>query len=431
MKHLFLWYFRSNLLIRIILGLFLGAACGIIFGPSIGWVKPFGDIFIRLLKMIVMPVIIFTLVVGAASIHPARLGRIGIKALAIYTITTAFAVTLGLLFGNLFKPGKGMELAEVTDGGAKATEFAPPSLMDTFMNIVPTNPFGAVTEGNILPVIFFCLLFGIGLAYVRNNDKQEVKKAGDTLFSLFNAGAEVMYMVVHWILQYAPIGVFALIAEVFGKQGAEAFGPLAMITGAIYIGFLTHIFLVYGIALSLFKINPFQFFAKAKETTITGFVTRSSGGTLPVSLDIAEHKMGISKGVFSFSLPLGATINMDGTAIYQGVCAIFVGFAIGSPLTFENQLTVIATAVLASIGTAGVPGAGAIMLMMVLNSIGLKIEPGTAVAAAYAMIFGIDALLDMGRTACNVTGDLAVTCVVAKTEDAMDMSYWKHDTPVD
>lgn len=414
------------------LGLVLGAACGVIFGPSMGWVKPFGDIFIRLLKMIVMPVIIFTLVVGAASIHPARLGRVGIKALAFYTVTTAFAVSLGLLFGNFFKPGKGMELAAAATAGPEKTAFEPPSLLDTFMNIVPTNPFAAVTEGNILPVIFFCLLFGIGLAYVKNSDKQEVRHAGETLFAFFNAGAEVMYLVVHWILQYAPIGVFALIAEVFGKQGAQAFGPLAMITGAIYAGYIIHIFIVYGTALSLFRINPLRFFAKAKETTITGFVTRSSGGTLPVSLDIAEHKMGISRGVFSFSLPLGATINMDGTAIYQGVCAIFVGFAIGSPLTFDNQLTVIATAVLASIGTAGVPGAGAIMLMMVLNSIGLKIEPGTAVAAAYAMIFGIDALLDMGRTACNVTGDLAVTCIVAKTEDAMDMTYWQDEkTPDD
>ena len=163
---------------------------------------------------------------------------------------------------------------------------------------------------------------------------------------------------------------------------------------------------------------------------MTAFVTRSSGGTLPVSMEIADAEMGISKGVYSFSLPLGATINMDGTAIYQGVCAIFVGFAIGTPLTFAQQLTIIATAVLASIGTAGVPGAGAIMLMMVLDSVGLKVEAGSPVAMAYAMIFGIDALLDMGRTACNVTGDMAVTCIVAKTENEMDSSYWqKEDRP--
>jgi Na+/H+-dicarboxylate symporter len=157
---------------------------------------------------------------------------------------------------------------------------------------------------------------------------------------------------------------------------------------------------------------------------ITSFVSRSSGGTLPVSMEVAEENMGVSRSVYSFTLPLGATINMDGTAIYQGVCAIFVGFAIGMPLDFGQQLTVIATAVLASIGTAGVPGAGAIMLLMVLESVGLKVEPGTAVAAAYAMIFGIDALLDMGRTSLNVTGDLAATCLVAKTEDEVDMTKW-------
>jgi len=214
---------------------------------------------------------------------------------------------------------------------------------------------------------------------------------------------------------------------VFGKQGAEAFGPLGMTTLAVYLGFAVHMTLVYGGALALFKIDPILFFSKAKEAIVTAFVTRSSGGTLPVSMEIANTEMGISKGVYSFSLPLGATINMDGTAIYQGVCAIFVGFAIGTPLTFAQQLTIIATAVLASIGTAGVPGAGAIMLMMVLDSVGLKVEAGSPVAMAYAMIFGIDALLDMGRAACNVTGDMAVTCIVAKTEQEMDESYWDRE----
>ena len=428
---LFSWYFKSNLLTRILLGLVLGAICGIIFGPSIAWVSPFGEIFIRLLKMIVVPVIVFTLTVGAASVHPSQLGRVGVKALIFYMVTTAFAVTLGLVFGNLFEPGEGMKMAAAA---AKTTEVAadvtPPSLVDTIINVVPKNPYGAIAEGNILPVIFFCLLFGIGLAHVRNSENETVRESGETLFRFFNGSAEVIYLVVQWILQYAPIGVFALIAEGFGKQGAEAFGPLGMTTLAVYLGFAVHMALVYGGALALFKIDPFAFFSKAKEAIVTAFVTRSSGGTLPVSMEIADAEMGISKGVYSFSLPLGATINMDGTAIYQGVCAIFVGFAIGTPLTFAQQLTIIATAVLASIGTAGVPGAGAIMLMMVLDSVGLKVEAGSPVAMAYAMIFGIDALLDMGRTACNVTGDMAVTCIVAKTENEMDSSYWqKEDRP--
>ena len=423
---LFSWYFKSNLLMRILVGLILGAVCGIIFGPKIAWVNPFGEIFIRLLKMIVLPVIVFTLTVGAASVHPSQLGRVGVKALMIYMITTAFAVTLGLVFGNLFQPGAGMEIAATATQVATA-DVAPPSLVDTIINIVPKNPYGAIAEGHILPVIFFCLIFGIGLAHVRNSENEQIRESGETLFRFFNGSAEVIYLVVQWILQYAPIGVFALIAVVFGKQGAEAFGPLGMTTLAVYLAFATHMAGVYGGLLSFFKINPIAFFSKAKEAIVTAFVTRSSGGTLPVSMDIADTEMGISKGVYSFSLPLGATINMDGTAIYQGVCAIFVGFAIGTPLNLSQQLTIIATAVLASIGTAGVPGAGAIMLMMVLDSVGLKVEAGSPVAMAYAMIFGIDALLDMGRTACNVTGDMAVTCIVAKTEQELDESHWDKD----
>jgi len=423
---IFSWYFKSSLLLRILAGLILGAVCGIIFGPKIAWVHPFGEIFIRLLKMIVLPVIVFTLTTGAASVHPAQLGRVGVKALVIYLITTAFAVTLGLICGNVFQPGQGMKLTGAAGEAAKM-DITSPSLIDTLINIVPNNPYGAIAEGHILPVIFFCLIFGIGLAYVRNSADEGIRESGETLFRFFNGSAEVIYLVVHWVLQYAPIGVFALIAEVFGKQGAEAFGPLGITTLAVYIAFMAHMGLIYGGILTVFKISPLAFFNKAKEAIVTAFVTRSSGGTLPVSMDIAGSKMGISKGVYSFSLPLGATINMDGTAIYQGVCAVFVGFAIGTPLTLSQQMTIITTAVLASIGTAGVPGAGAIMLMMVLDSVGLKIETGTPVAMAYAMIFGIDALLDMGRTACNVTGDLTVTCVVAKSEGEMDQSLWDRE----
>ncbi len=423
---LFGWYFKSNLLVRILLGLILGAVCGITFGPAMAWVSPFGVIFIRLLKMIVMPVILFTLTVGAASVHPSQLGRVGAKSLLIYMITTGFAVSFGLICGNLFQPGKGMQIAAGATEGIKA-DVSAPSLVDTLINLVPVNPFGVIADGNVLPVIFFCLIFGIGLAYVRNSEDEQISRSGETVFRFFNGGAQIMYLVVHWILQYAPIGVFALIADVFGKQGAEAFGPLGWTTLAVYLAFVGHMLLVYGGMLLVFKISPLAFFSKAKEAIVTAFVTRSSGGTLPVSMDTAGSKMGISQGVYSFSLPLGATVNMDGTAIYQGVCAIFVGFAIGAPLTFSQQLTIIATSLLASIGTAGVPGAGAIMLMMVLESVGLKVEPGSPVAMAYGMIFGIDALLDMGRTACNVTGDLAVTCVVAKTEKEMDLSAWQKD----
>ena len=419
------WYFKSSLLIRILAGLTLGAIAGIFWGPEIEVISPVGDIFVNLLKMIVMPVVISTLIVGAGSIHPAQLGRVGVKALSIYMITTGFAVAMGLFFGNLFQPGKGMELIEKGGPALDTATMKTPSLVETIVNIVPLNPFGAISSGQILPSIFFCLLFGIAIAYLKQHENKHIKSVATTIYNFFEGFAEVMYLMVSWILQYAPIGVFALIAVVFGKQGAEAFGPLGMTTLVVYLAFTAHIIFVYGGGILLFKLNPILFFKKAKEAMVTAFVTRSSSGTLPVSMDIAANEMGIDRGVYSFSLPLGATINMDGTAIYQGVCAIFIGFAIGSPLDFSQQMTIIATAVLASIGTAGVPGAGAIMLMMVLNSVGLSVDPGTPVAMAYAMIFGIDALLDMGRTITNVTGDLTVTCIVAKSEKEIDMSFWK------
>lgn len=427
-KGLFAWYFNTNLLTRILVGLVLGIIAGMVFGKSILWVSPFGDILVRLLKMIVMPVVIFTLVVGGASIHPSRLGRIGVKALAWYMLTSAFAVAIGLAIGNLFKPGSGMNLGDV--GAAAGKALNPPSMMDTFMAIIPTNPFAAITSGNILAVIFCSILFGMALAHLRDNKDERIKDAANTVFNFFDGCAEIMYKVVHWVLQYAPIGVFALIAVVFAKQGAQAFGPLATITAAVYIGLAVHLLLVYCGLLTAYRINPLQYLMKIREAFVTAFVTRSSGATLPVSMEVAEEKLGVSKGVYSFTLPLGATINMDGTAIYQGVCAIFVGLAIGMPLTISQQLTVIATAVLASIGTAGVPGAGAIMLLLVLDSVGLKVEPGSAVAAAYAMILGIDALLDMGRTGLNVAGDLAVTTVIAKSEGELNPAFWEGQTAV-
>jgi Na+/H+-dicarboxylate symporter len=416
------WYFNSNLLVRILIGLILGAVAGIAFGPAIAWVSPLGDLFVRLLKMIVMPVVIFTLIVGTASISPSRLGKVGVKILIFYMVTSAFAVGIGLLFGNLLHPGEGLNLMGAADVAGR--ELKQPSLVQTFLEIVPKNPFAAITSGKILPTIFASVLFGIGLSTIRENKDENIRKAAETVYAFFTGCSEIMYKVVHWVLQFAPIGVFALIAVVFGKQGAKAFGPLLSVTGAVYLALAVHIVVVYGGILAFNKLSLKKFLSKAKTPALTAFVTRSSGGTLPVTMETAEHKMGVSRGVYSFTLPFGATLNMDGTAIYQGVCAMFIAFAINMPLDFTQQMTIIITAVLGSIGTAGVPGAGAILLLLVLNSVGLKVEAGSAVAMAYAMIFGIDALLDMGRTATNVIGDLAGTTVVAKLENEIDMSCW-------
>lgn len=405
----------------------LGAVFGLIAGhygydeAVATYIKPFGDLFVRLLKMLVMPIILASLVVGAASISPARLGRVGVKIVFYYLVTSAFAVLFGLLMGNIFNVGTGISLGT---GEGKAIEAQPPSLVDTLLNIVPTNPFASLTNGAVLQVIFFAIVLGIAITYLMNREEERVRKSAETLLRAFDGLAEAMYLIVGGVMQYAPIGVFALIAYVMASQGVKVVGPLAKVVVAAYVGMVLQILIVYAVLLKVFGLDPVKFLKKAKDAMLTAFVTRSSSGTLPVTMRVAEEEMGIDRGIFSFTLPLGATINMDGTALYQGVTVLFVANAIGHPLTLGQQLIVVLTAVLASIGTAGVPGAGAIMLAMVLQSVGLDLTAGSPVALAYAMILGIDAILDMGRTMVNVTGDLTGTAIVAKTEGELDSSKW-------
>ncbi|MDP3178394.1 MAG: dicarboxylate/amino acid:cation symporter [Spirochaetaceae bacterium] len=424
------WYFKSNLLARILIGLVVGAVTGIVLGFFPDAIKPFvdnskffGDLFVRLLKMIVVPVILFSLIAGAASIAPSRLGRVGVKIMAYYLFTSALAVVIGLVFANILQPGVGMNI--VGDAAVKGKVAEAPTLINILLNIVPTNPVDSLAKGDVLPIIFFAVVFGIAISYVKDSKVKLVADGAETLFQVCNSAAETMYKIVAGIMQYAPIGVFVLIATVFAQQGAKAIGPLLLVTLTVYIGLLVHLVGTYGGFLAIFKLGFVKFLKGANEAMITAFVSRSSNGTLPVTMRVSEENLGIPRNICSFTLPLGATINMDGTAIYLGVCAMFIGYATGQPLTFNQQLTVVITATLASIGTAGVPGAGAIMLLMVLESIGLKVEAGTAVAAAYAMILGIDALLDMGRTCLNVTGDIAGTAIVAKTEKELDLAMWK------
>ena len=426
---------HKRLLWAILLGLLLGGIVGAIFAfmpdgsaesPTAKYyalivAAPLGTLFINLLKMIVTPVIIFTLISGVASISPSRLGKVGVKIIIFYMVTSLMAIIVGLAVGNIMQPGKGIELADSTTTIAQKEA---PSLVDTFMKIVPTNPFKAITDGDVLPIIFFSIFFGLALAYARDSKDENVRENADIVYKFFDGCAQVIFKVVGWVMVYAPIGVFFLIFQVFASQGAKAFGPLLHVTASVYIGLALQMFVVYMLICAAFKISPLQFVKKVYEPWLTAFVTRSSGGTLPISMNTAEQKMGISKGVYSFTLPLGATINMDGTTIYLGVCAFFIANANQVDLTVANQLTIIITAVLASIGTAGVPGAGAIMLIMVLNSINLDVTSGN-VKLAYAMILGIDALLDMGRTSMNIVGDLCGTAVVAKLEDEMDMSCWE------
>ena len=423
------WYFGTNLLFRILGGLLLGVVTGCVLGAMpefadgfIGYTSFFGDLFIRLLKMIVVPVIFFSLITGAASITPSQLGRVGVKTVLYYFVTSIISVGIALILANVFQPGLGMNI--VGDAAAAGKAAKAPGLAQVFLNIVPTNPIESLAKGDVLPIIFFALVFGISLAVVRDSSNKTLAGHADSLYHICSVAAETMYTVVRGIMQYAPIGVFVLIAVVFAKQGPKAIGPLLFVTLVVYIGLVAHLLIGYGGLLALFGLKFTSFMRGCHEASITAFVTRSSSATLPITMRVSEENLGIPRATSSFVLPIGATVNMDGTAIYLAVCAMFIGFATGQPLSVDQQITVMITATLAAVGTAGVPGAGAIMLLMVLESVGLNIVQGSAVAAAYAMILGIDALLDMGRTCMNVTGDIAGVAIVSKSEKTIDMSKW-------
>jgi Na+/H+-dicarboxylate symporter len=419
---MFRWYFKTSLPLRVLISLILGVLAGVIFQEKVVCIKPLGDIFIRLLKMITVPIIVLTLISGASNIEPSRLGRIGAKIFSYYFIALLFATTLGLLAANFFKPGVGLNLQG--SNHVELNHMQAPSLVDTIISIVPNNFFEVVTKGEILPIVFFCLLFGLGLAFVRDSKDKKIKACGDLIYQFFHGSTFVVFKMIHWILQYAPIGVFALIAVTIGTVGPKAIGPLAYLVLVTYIALFLQIVIFYGGTLTLVGINFIKFLRKTWEPFLMGFTTRTSEAVLPVSIETAQEKMGISESLAAFTLPIGAKFNMDGSTLYEGVCAIFIAQAIGLHLSFTQQMIVIFTAILATLGTAGVPSAAAIMLLFVLNSIGLTVEPGHPETLAYTMIFGIDALLDMGKTATNVLGDLTATTFVAKLENEIDLSKW-------
>ena len=426
------WYFNTNLLIRILIGLFLGAVVGGILGTTLerealgrvlGIIQPFGTAFIRLLWMIVVPVVFSTLVVGAASVSPKQLGNVGGKIFLIMVFSSFIAVGTGLTMGFLFRPQ--VPLGDVATAVSYVREA--PALAATILNIIPQNVVDMGRHApNMLGIIFFTLFFGTALSVMRNSENARTKNAAETVFNFFDGMAEIIIKMVGWIMQYAPIGVFALLTHVFATAGPQVAGGLAIVVVACFAGYALFIAIWYllicvrGIA----GLPLGQFIMKSKESFITGFVTRSSAATLPVTMEAAA-KCGIPKEIRSFAVPLGVTINMDGTAIYQGVAVVFIALSVGHTLTPIDIGTVLLMATLATIGTAGVPGGGALMLLMVLSQLGLPAEAGTAVAFAYAMVLGIDALLDMGRTAINVVGDLVYTSMVCKRMGLLEMDKWK------
>lgn len=411
-------YLEFNVLYKILIGLVVGAVTGIILAASgvtalPPWISMFGTIFTRLLKMIIIPMVLASLVVGASSVSPANVGKIGIRVVIIYLVTSAFGVIIGLCMANIFQPHAELAAVEALAAGA-AGKTGSTDVWSVITNIIPTSVLSALVNETVLQVIFFALVFGLCLSFMKVSKDERIAKAAQVSYQVFDCLAEVMMMVVRGIMQYAPFGVAVLIAEVFAKNGAKVAGSLLIVTIACFLGYIIHVVLIYGGLLKISGIKIGAFFKEARTPFITAFVTRSSNGTLPTTMTAAEN-LGVEKEVYAFSLPLGATINMDGTAIYQGVCAFFLVMSCyGRGLTFGEMGLITLLATLASIGTAGVPGAGAIMLAMVMQGIGLPIAEGTVLAGAYAMILGIDAILDMGRTALNVTGDLTCTAVIAR-----------------
>lgn len=394
---------------KIIIALIAGIIVGLIFNLAIPEsafntaeayvLKPVGQIFIKLITMLVVPVVLFSLILGTAGISdPKKLGRIGGKTIIFFLATTTIALVLALSFAFLIQPGSGSFQLE----GAEFEAREAPPVIDTLLNIIPTNPIQAMTSGNMLQIIFFSILVGYALSRLGNR--------GQGLLNILEQGNEVMMKLVHLVMRFAPYGAFALITIAIGGQGFDAIAAMGKYMFVVLLVLLLHGIFTYGTAVSVLgKMNPLKFFKGFSPAMVVAFSTASSAATLPVSMDTAQRNLKVPKPISGFVQPLGATVNMDGTAIMQGVATVFIAQVYGLELGLTAILTVILTATLASIGTAGVPGVGLIMLTMVLTSVGLPVE-------AVALILGVDRLLDMCRTALNITGDAACAVAVSKSE---------------
>ena len=405
---------------KIFIGLITGLVLGIILnkiGPSYvrdailvdGIFTLVGTVFLNAIKMMVVPLVFISLVNGASSMSDIKkLGRVGSKTLIFYLLTTAVAITIAIGLSYIVKPGIGLDMSALAKTAPTISEKT--SLVKVISDMVPTNPIDAMASGNMLQIIVFALLTGTGLAALGTKAKPVI--------DLFESLNDLMMKMVSFVMLFAPYGVFALIAKTFSGLGFDAMLPLAKYMFCVLFALLLHAGFTYtGLLVGFTKLNPIIFFKKFLPVMGIGFSTATSNATVPASLEVVEKKLGVSKSIASFTIPLGATMNMDGTAIMQGAATIFISQLYGMPLTVGMILTVILTATLASVGTAGVPGVGLIMLSMVLQSVGLPLE-------GIALIIGIDRILDMCRTAINITGDAVCTIIVAKSEGEFDESVY-------
>lgn len=417
------WYKKLHW--QIIIGLVLGLLWGLVSASS-GWneftsgtIRPFGTIFINLLKLVAVPLVLVSLVVGVSSLNNmSRLTRMGGKTILIYLATTLLAITIGLTVVNVVDPGSSLpestrvSLMENYSGtGTDTKNTSENSILDFLVRIVPQNFFASASEnGNMLQIVFVAILLGLGIISIPAQKSQ-------TLIEVFDSLNEVIIKIVDLIMKLAPIGVFALMASVIVdlagddlRDAVTLLKALAWYSLTVVAGLLIHVFVVYSVLFKIFsKMKLSDFFRAIRPAILLGFSTSSSLATLPVTMERVEKHLGVAEEVSSFVLPVGATINMDGTSLYQAVAAVFIAQAIGMDLSLAQQLTIVFTATAASIGAAGVPGAGIIMLVIVLQAVQVPVE-------GIALILGVDRILDMARTAVNVTGDAAVSVAVAHTE---------------
>ena len=409
--------------------IFIALLAGAVFGIVLCYMVPSGHVkddiivegilyvigqgFIRLMKMLVVPLVFCSLLCGSMAIGDTKkLGTVGVRTLIFYLFTTALAITVALSVGNIINPGIGLDMSAIKSNAAEVEEMAATSLSDTILNIIPDNPLNSLASGNMLQIIVFALIVGIILA--------KLGERTETVGNFFSQFNDIMMEMTMMVMSLAPVGVFCLIARTFANIGFSAFVPLAKYMVGVLLALAIQCFIVYLGLLKVFTgLNPFKFIKNFFPVMAFAFSTATSNATIPLSIDTLAKKMGVSKKISSFTIPLGATINMDGTAIMQGVAVVFAAQAFGIQLDMMDYLTVIGTATLASIGTAGVPSVGLVTLTMVFNSVGLPVE-------AIGLIMGIDRILDMTRTAVNITGDAVCTTIVAHQNKALDRDVFNN-----
>jgi proton glutamate symport protein len=394
---------KIPLTIWILIGIGLGALTGLIFREAIvPSADLLGNIFLRLLKMIIVPLIFTSITSGVLGLGTSKnLGRLGLKTLVYYLGSSMIAILTGLLLVNLIHPGVGVELG--LTAVVSQDQLATTNLKDILSRLIPENPIAAMAQDEILPIIFFCILLGIFIT-------KSADKYRNVLTDFFNAGFEVMLKITHFIIGFAPIGVFGLVARIVATTGLEVFRSLGLYFVTVLGGLIWHYLINLPILIVLFsRRNPFQHLKNMGAALLTAFTTASSSATLPLTMECAEKNAGISNKISSFVLPLGATVNMDGTALYECVAAIFIAQAYGIELSFMDQSMIVITALLASIGAAGVPMAGLVMMTIVLKAVGLPLE-------GIGLILAVDRLLDMVRTSTNVWSDSCGTLIIASSE---------------